>query len=256
MATYAKSDDVDGRAPSWALQRARQIVSQSEIIKAVYVVSDKNCKNILNVHFLGPMFVPCCLPFSILTSPCGYMAYKSSEAHLKSTVYIVTDKRFYISIDDGLGKITCNNCTCSGQFFYLKGGNVALSDIYGMSPERLMTTEVECSCAKGLFPIEQVILALPQGHPLAAYGASRYSGANKAIIYVDNPQAVIQLLQSSKDGTASPLAILTAAAVPEAMEIDREAPAEKIKKLKDLLDIGAVTQAEFDEKKKVLLNKM
>ena len=37
---------------------------------------------------------------------------------------------------------------------------------------------------------------------------------------------------------------------------NNESPMDKLKKLKELLDLGALTQEEFDEKKKELMNKM
>jgi len=37
---------------------------------------------------------------------------------------------------------------------------------------------------------------------------------------------------------------------------EKKSPGEKLVKLKELLDIGAVTQEEFDSKKKELLSRM
>jgi hypothetical protein len=45
-------------------------------------------------------------------------------------------------------------------------------------------------------------------------------------------------------------------AAPEAQSSEAENPVEKIKQLKEMLDLGAITQVEFDAKKAEILGRM
>ena len=59
------------------------------------------------------------------------------------------------------------------------------------------------------FPVQQVIVSLPLGHPLATAGgqnsSEHRSGTPNMLMQmlVDNPQEVIQLLRSAKDALMS-----------------------------------------------------
>ena len=103
--TIAKgSSDV----PQWATDRARQIVQPGENILGIYVVSDENRKNAVKQPMACFLAMPCFWPHALLMSPCLYAACQSGNKILKSTVYIITDKRLYNSVGAGeLGFVCC-----------------------------------------------------------------------------------------------------------------------------------------------------
>lgn len=237
MATYTKTDMVGG-APQWAIDRAKGIVSSTETILAVYVPSEQNFKNA-----------------EIMCSPCIYMGMLSMESMRKVTVYVVTDKRVYKSIDASSTSLSC--CNIGND-----SGDVPLADITGMNtnlyPAGMQAGMKQCCpCC----PTTAVVLVLPMGHPLAHLGGRKGTRRkapvphNKMAMYIDNPQDAIQLLRQAQD-TAGAAPIVYAAQVAQPMQMEREDPLEKIKKLKDLLDAGAITQAEFDEKKAALMERI
>ena len=76
-------------------------------------------------------------------------------------------------------------------------------------------------------------------------------------MYCDDPQAVVQLLQEAKNKNAAAAAPVMVAATPVPMEIARDdSPLDEVKKLKELLDDGAISQAEFEEKKAILMSRI
>ena len=75
---------------------------------------------------------------------------------------------------------------------------------------------------------------------------------------VDNPQEVIQLLRSAKDALISaPQLVVVTTAMPIApMEMGRDDPTEQLAKLKKLLDAGAITEEEYEEKRKPYVDRL
>jgi hypothetical protein len=242
MATYTKTDMVGG-APQWAIDRAKGIVSSTETILAVYVPSEQNIQNATRAPLVC-LALPCYWPTAIICSPCLYMGMQSMESVLKSTVYVVTDKRVYKSID---ASSTSQSFPCwnPGKV----SGDVPLADITGMGLDLPGAGGQQC------FPTTAVVLVLPMGHPLAHLGGGKRIPPTKMAMFIDNPQDAIQLLRQAKD-TAAAAPIVYAAQVAQPMQMEREDPLEKIKKLKDLFDAGAITQAEFDEKKAALMERI
>ena len=109
--------------------------------------------------------------------------------------------------------------------------------------------------------VQQVIVSLPLGHPLATAGGQNSSEHRSGMhmqILVDNPQEVIQLLRSAKDALISaPQLVVVTTAMPIApMEMGRDDPTEQLAKLKKLLDAGAITEEEYEEKRKPYVDRL
>ena len=238
--------------PQWATDRARQIVQPGENILGIYVVSDENRKNAVKQPMACFLAMPCFWPHALLMSPCLYAACQSGNKILKSTVYIITDKRLYKSVDTGeLGFVCCTPGRDSGD--------VPHQDISGLSLDM-----PGAACGTQCFPVQQVIVSLPLGHPLATAGGQDSSEHRSGIpnmhmqMLVDNPQEVIQLLHSAKDALMSaPQQVVVTTAMPIApMEMGRDDPTEQLAKLKKLLDAGAITEEEYEEKRKPYVDRL
>jgi len=249
MATLVKSD-IAGNAPQWALDRAQALVPPEENILGVYVISDENRRNIL----MQPCAIGVCplfWPHLIIMSPCLAAQYFVAKAVAESLVYVLTNRRLYKSIDPKTGGAVC----CSpGQ----DSGEVELTSITGLGID-LPGNAFGIKCC----PTKQVVLSLPLGHALAerervGRGSHRHLAlGSKMVMYVDNPQEVVSLIRSVKDAApgVAPSIVVQAAPV-QPMEIARDDPAEQIASLKKLLDAGALTQEEFDQKKTELLSRI
>ena len=141
-------------APEWAMTRANSIISSGETILNVWVISDENRKNAIKAPFT------CCLcplwwPIAIPCSPCICMAMYSGNEHMKTTVYILTDKRIYMSLDKPQKIVCCPPNRGSGD--------VLLADVTSVGMDMPEWPGTGCPCC----PTKQVVLGLPVGHPLA-----------------------------------------------------------------------------------------
>lgn len=245
---------MDG-VPQWAQDRAKSIVPVDETIIGIYTISDQNRRNALRAPF-APMLLPIFWPLLILSSPCLLTSMYVQNSILKSTVYIITDKRLYRSIDPAEG----NACFTPGR----DSGDVLLQDITGVyidMPARFM--------GRKFFPVKQVIVNLPIGHPLATAPASDRSEDGMAIrtfmqMFVDDPQEVINVIRKAKDAVHSqPQQVVIANAVVASTGIpasntshDDDRSYDALIKLKELLDAGAITKDEYDEKRKAHINRI
>lgn len=180
-----------GDPPAWAAERARSIIGTGETILAVYAVSDKNRANAAAQPFALYYFCPLVWPMTILTSPCICAKICAKREILKSTVYIVTDRRVYRSID-------ATNVTPG--VLGTESGDVPLADISGISLDAPLGMCYSC------VPVEQLMLSLPVGHVLNDFGGG---GSHPQMrphtmmrMFVDNPLTVAQLLRNAKDAAA------------------------------------------------------
>ena len=269
MATLVKRDGpggVDGDPPQWAVDRAQALVAPGETILGIYTISEKNRTN-ATLQLMTPMLVlPCFWPHFCILSPCICACIGSSWVSL-GQVFIVTDKRIYRSVDTEKTGWT-PRCCCGGR----DSADAELSIITSME-----TVKGGALCCLQLFPTKQVVLRLPFGHPLANAGARKRIPNYLTVIYCDDPEAVMRLIRDAKDKASTAASAVVAPGMVTAtvmaapvvqpgivqpgivqpMEMEREDdPMTQLKKLKELLDMGAITQAEFDEKKGPLLEKM
>merc|ERR1712178_435430 len=227
---------MDG-VPQWAQDRAKSIVPVDETIIGIYTISDQNRRNALRAPF-APMRLPIFWPLLILSSPCLLTSMYVQNSILKSTVYIITDKRLYGSIDPAEG----NACFTPGR----DSGDVLLQDITGVyidMPARFM--------GRKFFPVKQVIVNLPIGHPLATAPASDRSEDGMAIrtfmqMFVDDPQEAVNAN-----------AVVASTGIPASnTSHDDDRSYDALIKLKELLDAGAITKDEYDEKRKAHINRI
>ncbi|EOD15390.1 hypothetical protein EMIHUDRAFT_103350 [Emiliania huxleyi CCMP1516] len=129
----------------------------------------------------------------------------------------------------------------------------------------LMSPCLYAACQSGNKILKStVIVSLPLGHPLATAGGQNSSEHRSGIpnmhmqMLVDNPQEVIQLLRSAKDALMSaPQQVVVTTAMPIApMEMGHDDPTEQLAKLKKLLDAGAITEEEYEEKRKPYVDRL
>jgi len=229
--------------PQWAEDRAKSIVSPDETIIAIYTISEQNRRNAVRQPLL-PALCPLFWPVMILGGPCIYATMSVENTILKSTIYIVTDKRLYRSIDPG--EVGSNCLYTPGR----DSGSVALEDITGMyidNPSRVLGTKV--------LPLRQLIINLPMGHPLAQElprdrSENGPSIRTSMIMLVDDPAEVIAVLRKAKEEKHNKpqQVVFSNGSAPENDEYSA------LKKLKELLDAGIITKAEYEEKRKAHVN--
>ena len=194
-------------APEWAMTRANSIISSGETILNVWVISDENRKNAIKAPFT------CCLcplwwPIAIPCSPCICMAMYSGNEHMKTTVYILTDKRIYMSLDKPQQIVCCPPNRRSGDVLLADVTSVGM-DMPGVYP-----------CC----PTKQVVLGLPVGHPLAYFGDKKGVPNTKMAMLVDDPEAGVKLIREAKDRAAaggSVVATTAGVAVAAPMQMER-----------------------------------
>jgi len=241
------SAGIPGDAPQWAVDRAQQLVSAGESILAVYVISDDNrCAAIKQPFAL--LVCPLFWIHALVLSPCICAFCYNQNAIMKSTVYVVTDRRIYKSIDGDVAICCCCN---QGK----DSGDVTLQDITGVGIDM---PGMNCCCQ-----LKYASVSLPFGHPMACAGGGKHVPHTKMPMLVDDPEATVRVIRAAKDalggvpmaqGYHAGVVQSVPGVVVEPMQMERgEDPIEKITKLKKLLDAGAITQEEFDEKKSTLL---
>jgi len=229
----------------WAMQRAQGLVSSGESILAVWTVSDENRENGIKGSLATMLAFPCAWPFLIIQAPCICQMLHDSNEAMKTTVYVLTDKRLY----QDFGKPHVEVCCSKG----LNSGDVELKDINSVTQD-LQSDQYQC--CQECYPTKFVVLGLPVGHPLATLGRTKHTPATKMVLAVDDPPQVATMIREAKDkSTTAPVTVVGAALTPMQMERPQD-PAEAIIKLKTLLDAGAITQDEFDSKKAELLSRM
>ena len=227
------SSGIPGDAPQWAVERAQRLVSTNENILAVYVVSDENRCNAIKQPFT--LFAcPLLWVHALLVSPCMCALAYSQNNILKSTIYVVTDKRIYKSIDGDVSVCCCCN---QGK----DSGDVNLEAVTGVGVDM---PGMNCCC-----PVKYAMIALPIGHPMAIAGGGKHMPPTKFPMLVSDPDATVRLIREAKDALSIPstqgsVVQASSVVVVEPMEMEREDPIAKIGKLKQLLDLGALTQEE------------
>ena len=200
-------------APEWAMTRAKSIISSGETILNVWVISDRNRGNHLR-HESSTCLCPPCWPIAIICSPCVCMGIHSSNAYMKTTVYILTDKRIYMSLHKPQQIVCCPPNRGSGD--------VLLADVTSVG----MDMPGDCVPSYPCCPTKQVVLGLPVGHPLANLGGNIKKGVpdTKMAMKVDDSEAVVKLIREAKDRAAaggSVVATTAGVAVAAPMQMER-----------------------------------
>ena len=161
---------------------------------------------------------------------------------MKTTVYVLTDKRLYQSLDKPVAAV----CITQG----VDSGDVELKDINSVGQDM-----PGMQCGQQCFPTKFVVLGLPMGHPLGGNSNKHMPHTKMALLVDDPPQAATMIREAKDKSTTAPVTVAGTALTPMQMERPED-PAEAIGKLKSLLDAGAITQEEFDGKKAELLSRM
>jgi len=231
-------------AQDWAMQRAQGLVSSGETILAVWTISDENRTNAIKQP-LAMLACPFFWPHAILCAPCICACIDSQNEAMKTMVYVLTNKRLYQSLDKPVARVCFSQGVDSGDVEFRDINSVGL-DMPG------------AGLGQQCFPTKFVVIGLPVGHPLAKLGGSKHHLHTKMALLVDDPAEAARMIREAKDSASAGLATMVVAGAAVApMQMERsEDPVEAITKLKKLLDNGAITQAEFDAKKKELLGRL
>jgi len=201
-------------APEWAMTRAKTVISSGETILNVWVIGDKNRVN----EVIAPLAwclpcLPCIWEIFIPCLPCICMGMYSGNEHMKTTVYILTDKRIYMSLDKPQKIVCCPPNRGSGD--------VLLADVTSVG------VDMPGDCWKQgppCCPTKHVVLGLPGGHPLASIGGNLKTGVpdTKMKMLVDDPEASVKLICEAKDRAAAGVVATTAGvAVAAPMQMER-----------------------------------
>lgn len=285
-----------GGAPQWALDRAQSLVQPGEEILGVYVIPAANRSKAVKWPYLeDPCNWPVCIVCAPCTvCACLYVpeVFKSlvyvvtSRRLIKSIPSPTSNGRRFLEMCVHACEAVPRSYDVSGDVDIL-----AIEDVTLELPGR----EAWCVGCMDSYQPTQVFVWMPHGHLLAGwvsqydrdYGSSDghigsrtstvHRPGNKMALYVDNPQEVLALIRRAQACASQAAASATAAAysatpavpvVMQTMERDGLADephatigsgvqlARRIAKLEVLRDTGALTHDEFEEKKKVLLDKI
>lgn len=174
--TYTRDDAVPaGGAPAWALERAYALVKPPERVVAVWIVPEDLLSRVTCDQCVWKFANPCCWPLA----PCVLASCMSSRGILADTVYIVTDQKLYRSLGG-------EHCECDWPpseysdthwSLPLKSGSVPLSELsFDSGSAVCLEAGGEWRARNADFPglrfckYRQLLLKLPNGHPLAHYG--------------------------------------------------------------------------------------
>lgn len=226
--------------PTEAWKRAVELVGPGEEILAVYTISDENRRSMTNAMFICPPCLLCC-------KPCCAPAY---EAMLASTIYIVTDRYLYRQVDSKNRTFSTGN----------NSGQCLLSDISSIGTDRPPAV-----FGMNPYPMNVVMIGLPLGNVLADTGPSMGDGSNRMTMptqmrmLVDEPEEVMRLIRAAKEKADANRFGGGGGPVPVVMGADAhadETALDKIKKLSELRDAGAISDASFKAKKDELMRQV
>ena len=246
-----------------AKQRAKQIVPDDERIimiwkptrqQAADAVYSDHCKHVAN---------PCNWPCQLIGGPCIVACLRQQINRDMNTLVVLTDRKIYRQVDRQVSCTGCGAHVPSGEVDLFYVHSVWAGRHRGFDGQHIDSRSICDACCAT--PVAFVTLGLPPSHLLATYGATKRSPHhNKTFILVGDDReeatAATKLILETKSGTmragAASAPLVDAVAVgpgTQTMERSGDGPLEKIEKLKGLLDIGALTQEEFDEKKAALM---
>jgi len=236
------------------VEKAKALVGPGETVVAIWRVREEHVGDAACANNPARFFavLPCFWPFLLIGWPCFLACHIGVKNIVKGTVYILTDKNVYRSVDDS----TTVCCTTGND-----SGSIGLTDVTGVYVDQPgKVCGGECCC-----PVSSVSLGTPMGSPMANAGGTKHTPNNKILSITgkdpDEADRLAKLIRDTKGalGGLTPVvtSVVTTAGVPvQPMEIAREDPAEQILKLKGLLDAGAIDQKEFDAKKSELMGRL
>ena len=240
---------------------AKSLIAPDETILAVLRASSDNTYNAAMQPIGCIAMLPCFWPHAVILSPCICMAVQSGLAVLNATLYVVTNRNIYRHVGDAT---TC--CPIPGK----SSGQQDLASINSVG-----TDMPGAACGQQCFPTKKIVLGVAPGSVLANAGGSKHTPNNRIMIFVDDPDEVMRIVREAKEALGpmgmgmNPAAmgmmmmgmapqqqvvqqtttqVVQATAVPQGMEMERggEDAFEQIAKLKKLLDMGAISQAEVN----------
>ena len=232
MEKYA---NIAGNPSQEALQEARLMINEGETILAVVKVSEETASRCRtnDLATTAPLAFTVMLPCVCLwCADC-----KSVKQTILSYITVVTDKTLYRSAT--MYKI-CGNEKKTAQ--------IPISQVNSS-----MVAVVSRCCSKESY----LILGVPPGSPMANAGGGggkhHRVAPNQAKILIDDGMAedLRSVIEKARQSTP-PVVSESMTRGPDATDFE-DGPTQKIMKLKNLLDAGAITQSEFDKKKAELL---
>ena len=227
--------NIAGNPSQEALQEARLMVNEGETILAVVKVSEETASRCRT----NDLAASACFAFTIMLpcSPLWCSDWKTVKQTILSYITVVTDKTLYRS----------------ATMYSLCGDEKKTAQIPISQVNSSMVAVVSRCCSKESY----LVLGVPPGSPMANAGGGGGSrnriAPNQARILIDDHMAegLRSVIEKARQSTP-PIALESMTRGPDAIDVEDD-PTQKIMKLKNLLDAGAITQSEFDEKKAELL---
>lgn len=163
-------------------------------------------------------------------------------------MYVVTDKNLYQQVDAKAGGFGTGR---DSGFVPLHNINSIGTDMPGLA------------FGQNCCPITQLTLGVPPGSAIANSGGGNHDGIviphRQCVMLVDEPEEAMKLIREAKanaESVPAPVQLVMPTILGQAANNPRASGFTKIQQLKQLLDAGAITQEEFDEKKRETLNDM
>lgn len=236
--------NIEGNPETGDLETAQKLIAPGETILAIYRAGPDNAKNATLQPF-ACLACPCFWPHAIVCCPCIVAGFLNAKAYFEGTMHIVTDKSLYRHTD------TAPPCPClptTGR----ESGSQPLADITSFGSDM-----PGAACGKQCCPTTKIVLGVGQGSVLANCGGSKHVPSSQCMILLPNPEEALAFIRNAKEQAPGQQAMGHSFAMPATVV---GAPAQdatqKILGLKQMLDAGAITQEEFDDKKKEIMDRM
>ena len=237
-----------GGATEDDLRNAAERCDGEERIAAIWRIPSDVASSAACASFPPALFLPCFWPHLAVLSPCLISGYCTGVSLFEGTTYFLTDKALHVLVDASVGGCLYRTGKDSGQ--------VGLNEI-----KSIVVNNAASGLCAGFSP-STLDVQVPYGSPVANSGGSSDKSPGTFKMFVQNPDEARKLLMAAKNafvGSSAGGSFAGGIIAPGSVQMaiaEKKSPGEKLVKLKELLDIGAVTQEEFDSKKKELLSRM
>jgi hypothetical protein len=276
------------------MERARAVVGADQEIVQIWFPGDYNISQLQGATFCDVALNPrSSCPISWLCLPCCVMDVKS---RLDTVMYVLTTTHIHVSLSTDNGTCGCAdhiNLRSNRQVGFTDSGSVPLENIVSVRHEAHgCGAGLDNSCDCCFSNHQEVKMQLSNPDPVVSSfwpvgndpSVERLNAGNKSLpvsmqlemikknlfIVVENSAEVAALIgelatarkQSVGDphrfaaGVNNVNPVIMEHVVEAQVMEERKDPLEQIGKLKGLLDAGAITQAQFEEKRDALLASM
>eukprot|EP00944_MAST-04C_sp_MAST-4C-sp1_P006085 g6085.t1 len=244
---------VFGNPTNELLLRAQKLVGPDETILGVVRNSKKNCRN--NCYQQGGCFcvTPCLWPFyaGAGLAFCGACCFLDKYLVFQSEIFVFTDQKIYIDIGNkGTRCLAQADWTSPEDGLCGKArppvGILEYSEIRNIVTDNPPKQTIFANC----FPQNAACLYINNARLSTHSGETK--NRNMRPIWVDDPEALNEFIMKTVEE-------VTETGNPSEIEMTRgheDDPYKALKKLKELLNDGIITQEEFDSKKADIMSRM